>query len=175
MSVDRPPVAFLSYTRSVDKHQNRRITHLRERLEGAVRDLMGDESFYIFQDHIHIKWGEDWKKRIAESLNDAMLLIPVITEGFFKSTACCDELDCFIEREKKLGRTDLILPLYYIDSDTLSSSRNGVGLRVGLLERFSAAVTRRARLIVAYSIDFVLVFPTCGQTPGVMRRAPGRA
>ena len=73
---------------------------------------------------------------------------------------------------------DLVDPLSVPGSGTsysMSSSRNGVGLRVGLLGRFSAAVTRRARLIVAYSIDFVLVFPPCGQTPGVMRRAPGRA
>jgi formylglycine-generating enzyme required for sulfatase activity len=129
MTDEEPPVAFLSYTNSLDEHEGGRITRLRRRLEGEVRERTGNYKFRIFQDRIDIKWGQDWRRRITEALDEAMFLIPVITEGFFGSEPCRDELDCFIKREEKLGRKDLVLPLYYIDSDTMEKSEKRAGSR----------------------------------------------
>ena len=112
---DRNPVAFMSYLHRVDQHDRGRLTQLRERLEGEIQVITGVDDFAIFQDRQDIRWGQQWKGRIAESLNDITFLIPIITPGFFNSRPCREEIELFLERERKLERSDLILPIYYID------------------------------------------------------------
>ena len=48
------------------------------------------------------------------------MLIPILTPSFFNSEPCRAELEQFLEREKELGRNDLVLPLYYIDHPAFS-------------------------------------------------------
>lgn len=118
------PAAFMSYVHSDDKYG--RLTEFRERLSDEVRVQIGEE-FLIFQDRKDIQWGENWKKRIEEPLDDVTFLIPIITPSFFNSSACRDELQRFLDREKKLGRNDLVLPIYYVDCPLL----NDEGTRAG--------------------------------------------
>ena len=105
----------MCYLRRVDQHDQGRLTDLRKRLEGEVQLYRGEEDFAIFQDREDIRWGQQWRSRIEDSLNDVTFLIPIITPGFFRSKECRDEIDLFLQRERKLGRSDLILPIYYID------------------------------------------------------------
>ncbi len=109
----------MSYVRFDDQHENGRLTKFCNRLSGEVRLQTGEE-FRIFQDRNDIGWGEQWKQRIDESLDAATFLIPIITPGFFKSPACRAELERFIEREKKLDRNDVILPVYYVNYSALT-------------------------------------------------------
>ena len=113
------PIAFMSYVRLDDEHEAGRLTQFRERLSGEVRMQTG-EAFEIFQDRNDIAWGQQWKKRIDESLDAVTFLIPIITPGFFKSSACREEVERFLKREEELDRTDLILPVYYVECATLS-------------------------------------------------------
>jgi F-box protein 11 len=117
--VKRQPVAFMSYVRFVDEHDEGHLTEFRNRLSAEVCVQTGYE-FPIFQDRSDIQWGQNWKKRIEESLNEITFLIPIITPSFLKSDACRAELQVFLEREKNLNRDDLILPLYYIDCPLLN-------------------------------------------------------
>ena len=110
----RQPIAFMSYVRFVDEHDEGRLTEFRKRLSGEVRVQTGDE-FLVFQDRNDIQWGQNWKGRIEESLDAVTFLIPIITPGFFKSDACRNELQLFLDRERWLNRNDLILPVYYVD------------------------------------------------------------
>jgi F-box protein 11 len=116
--VSQNPIAFMSYVHSDDQHDDGRLTRFRERLSGEVRMQTG-ESFEIFQDR-NIEWGQQWKQRIENSLDEVTFLIPIITPGFFKSRYCREELERFLKREEKLGRSDLILPVYYVESVILS-------------------------------------------------------
>jgi TIR domain len=115
------PAAFMSYVRRDDQHENRRLTEFRERLSGEV-GLQTGEEFPIFQDSNDIAWGEQWRQRIAESLDAVTFLIPILTPGFFRSQYCRAELESFLEREEQLGRHDLILPVYYVDCPVLSDA-----------------------------------------------------
>lgn len=76
--------------------------------------------FDIFQDRSHISWGENWRSRIEESLDEVTFLIPIITPSFFSSQACRQELQRFLEREEALERNDLILPIYYVDTPQMN-------------------------------------------------------
>src|SRR5215471_14293271 len=114
----RQPVAFMSYVHFDDTHENGRLTQFRERLSAEVRMQTGEE-FPIFQDRNDIRWGQNWKERLVESLDEVTFLIPILTPSFFKSPHCRDELERFLEREKQLQRNDLVLPVYYVSCPLL--------------------------------------------------------
>ena len=107
------PAAFMSYVRFDDAHEDGQLSAFRERLAGEIRIQTGRE-FPIFQDRNDIAWGQNWSQRIEETLDEVTLLLVIVTPGLFHSPACRDEVGRFRERERKLGRTDLILPVYYI-------------------------------------------------------------
>jgi hypothetical protein len=113
------PAAFISYVRFEDEHNNGRLSDFCRLLSAEIRVQTGEE-FYIFQDRKDIGWGENWEHRIDESIDAVTFLIPIITPSYFKSEACRNELARFLEREKKQGRNDLILPIYYVNTPLLN-------------------------------------------------------
>lgn len=76
--------------------------------------LQWGAEFPIFIDRKDLKWGQQWKARIEESLDGVTFLIPILTPGYFKSEWCRKELRRFLKRETDLKRSDLILPVYYV-------------------------------------------------------------
>jgi hypothetical protein len=111
--------AFFSYTRLDDEFFGGAITSLRRLLELGVQVVTGDRTFSIFQDVDGIEFGEKWQKRLNQAISTSTLLIPIVTPLFFKSDPCRVELNHFIEHEKSLGRTDLILPIYFVTAPVL--------------------------------------------------------
>jgi len=109
------PAAFMSYVRSDDAHDDGQLTQFRERLEAEVQAQTGKE-FAIFQDRNDIGWGQNWQRRIDEALDAVTLLVVIITPSLFHSPACRAEFQRFRDREDALGRSDLILPVYYINA-----------------------------------------------------------
>jgi hypothetical protein len=63
------------------------------------------------------------RARIDGALNAATLLIPIVTPSLFLSPDCKKELTRFLERERQLGRDDLILPVYYISTPKMDEPR----------------------------------------------------
>jgi parallel beta-helix repeat protein len=109
------PAAFMSYVRFNDEHDDGQLSSFRERLSTEVRAQTGEE-FPIFQDRSDIAWGQGWQQRIDETLDAVTLLLVIITPGLFRSPACRTEVARFLDRERSLGRQDLILPVYYISA-----------------------------------------------------------
>ena len=150
------PTAFLCYVHFDDEYEDGRLSEFRQRLSGEVRIQTGDE-FPIFQDRNDIGWGKAWKARIDQSLDAATFLIPILTPSFFKSTECRRELTQFLERETKLRREDLILPVYYVTCPVLDeeakrkknrlarvlASRQYADLRELRFEPFTSSEVRR--------------------------------
>ena len=108
---------FLSYTRLDDQYG--RVTEFRERLENAVRQWTGEPGFQIFQDTKDIRWGQQFGDQIDQALADVLIMIPIMTPLYFNSGACREEYAQFLTREERLGRNDLILPVYWMDCDVL--------------------------------------------------------
>ena len=113
------PVAFLSYVHFDDDHNHGRITTLRERLEGEIETLYG-RPVRILQDRTGIGWGEPWERWIEDGLDSVAFLIPVVTPKYFQSHYCRAEFERFRDRERQLGREDLILPIYFVDADEVN-------------------------------------------------------
>jgi len=107
------PQAFMSYAHIDDRH--RRLTQFRKELSDEVQVYLGRE-FAIFHDWNDIGWGQNWKARIQQSLEqEAIFLIPILSPSFFNSGPCQAELRAFLDKETNLGRDDLVLPVYYVD------------------------------------------------------------
>jgi formylglycine-generating enzyme required for sulfatase activity len=117
----KPPDAFLSYTRFDDRHDGGAISEFRVRLADAIRAVTG-EPFEIFQDIDGIGLGEHWPGKLDQALRDVRFFIPIITPSYFTSKACREELERFLRAEADRGRSDLVLPIYYIESDVLEDA-----------------------------------------------------
>jgi formylglycine-generating enzyme required for sulfatase activity len=109
----RNPAAFISYARRDDAAYGGRITGLRERLQDLVASAIGRD-FEIFQDRQAIAWGQHWPTRLDEGLEEALFLIPILTPSYFNSEACRAELETFLELERRSGRKDRVLSLYFL-------------------------------------------------------------
>ena len=116
------PLGFLSYTRKDDQFFGGYITAFREALEAGVQVVTGDRSFRLFQDVEGIVIGEQWQKKLAEVIGRASCFLPILTPLFLTSPNCREEIELFIAREGALGRDDMILPIYLVDSPLLEKA-----------------------------------------------------
>jgi hypothetical protein len=133
--ISSAPAAFLSYAQTDDECCGGGITQFRKALEGEVR-LQTGRDVRIFQDRDGIAWGQEWRARIDSSLYDVTLLVPVLTPSFFASSECRRELQWFVDRERRLGRRDLILPVYWISAAPLLNL--GAGAHDSLAQELAA-------------------------------------
>jgi hypothetical protein len=133
-------VGFLSYARTDDDHNGGHLTDFRRMLEGELRAQTG-EQVTIFQDREDILWGQVWKDRLNIGVDSATVLVPIITPSYFASSACRKELTRFLDREKKLGRRDLIFPLYFIATPLIDDpeSRKADDLAAKIADRQCAS------------------------------------
>ena len=113
MSSDPEFAGFLSYVRTDDDDGG--ITALCGALEREVRLQLG-RPFQIFRDVEDVRWGQRWKRRIDDTLDNASVLIPIITPGFFTRPECRNEVERFLAREKELGRDELIFAIHYVET-----------------------------------------------------------
>src|SRR6267378_1013419 len=133
---------FFSYVHADDEFENGRISKLRERLERAIRFYSGLREFRIFQDWQDIEWGQRWEKMIAESIENSIVLFPIVTPSYFSSEGCCKEILAFEQRQANLGKDDLILPIYYLPNEPMNESDEDA---VGSEEARVAGLIKRAQ------------------------------
>jgi len=117
--------ALLSYVRSDDEHDEGRITDLCKRLSAEVQMQTGEE-FPIFQDREDIFAGEQWRARIRTAIDGLTLLIAIVTPSFLRSDTCREEISLFANRERSLGRDDLIIPILYILTPGLADDEDEI-------------------------------------------------
>lgn len=113
----RGPIVFMSYVHRDNKY-NRLIKF--HRYFSDELEVQSGEKFPIFMDRNDITWGDNWRGRVERTIDEVTFFIPVITPSYFNSSICREELDQFLERERKLGHKDLILPIYYVDCQLIN-------------------------------------------------------
>jgi hypothetical protein len=112
------PTGFWSYTSSDNTSSQGKISKLRTALSDELQQQIGrDPKVSIFEDSAEIAPGREWENRIRLAIENSSFLIPIITPGFLQSEWCCQEVNLFRHREKQLGRSDLIFPIHYVDTD----------------------------------------------------------
>ena len=88
-------------------------------LENAVQVVTGETSFQVFQDIDGIVIGENWEKKLDEAIHGSSFFVPMLSPLFFNSKPCREEVEKFLEHERSLKRSDLILPIYFLTTAKL--------------------------------------------------------
>jgi hypothetical protein len=106
------PAGFWSYAHEDDEQDGGGICALAKAVKAEFSLLTGEE-LILFVDH-DLQWGEEWRARIDEALSSTTFFIPVITPRYFAREECRRELLTFAGHAKSLGRSDLLLSIYYV-------------------------------------------------------------
>jgi hypothetical protein len=106
------PLVCISYAKFDDEFEGGALNRFRDALSRTLRFISGDE-VSIFQESTGIELGQPVQERISQSLNEVVVLVPVLTPSFFKDPTCQNILTHFLERERQLGQNDLVLAVYY--------------------------------------------------------------
>ncbi len=127
---DQPAVqCFLSFTHEDDSFLNF-VTPLKSSLEKFCASAHG-RKIEVFVDRESIGWGEDWRTKIQDGLNAAMVFIPAISMNYFyESSACREELTAFYAKANELGLTQLILPLIVLGHELITEQSDDANIRI---------------------------------------------
>ena len=113
-------LGFWSYLREDDQGERGRISELANDVVEQYKMITG-EQIEVFLDKKDIEWGDKWRQKIDDNLKLVEFFIPVITPRYFNSPSCRHELSQFLRNARRLGRLELLLPLYYVDVPLLTS------------------------------------------------------
>ncbi|WIM72123.1 toll/interleukin-1 receptor domain-containing protein [Corynebacterium suedekumii] len=114
-------VGFWSYVQEDDHNERGRITLLLEDLRDQFRLISGDD-IEVFHDRSSLSWGDDWRSVIDEYIEATAFFIPIITPRYFKSSACRNEIEYFLEISEKYNLGKLLVPIYYAKSPELEAA-----------------------------------------------------
>lgn len=103
-----------SYVHPDDQADGGRVSRLARDVTDQFQMLTG-EKINLFLDADALKWGEDWRAKIDDSLSSIAFFIAVLTPRYFMSAECRRELQFFARRATSLGIKELVLPLLYVD------------------------------------------------------------
>lgn len=117
---DVPIRVFISYARRDDEQFNF-IQPFKEKLDALVTIKSG-RSLSIFVDRHDIGWGEDWRARIADSVEAAVIFIPMVTAVYLSRPNCREEFIAFHSKASAVGVAELLLPVLPFSTVVVSPS-----------------------------------------------------
>jgi hypothetical protein len=117
-------VGFFSYSRNDDEGDNGAVSALANRIFLELRAQLGrnNENFKLWRDKDALAAGEHWKEKLNEAVSESVFFIQMVTPSVVNSQFCRFEFESFIERERELGRNDLVFPILYISVPELDAA-----------------------------------------------------
>jgi hypothetical protein len=143
------PVGFWSYTHDDNDAVDGAILELARLIKNAYSIHTG-EDLTLFTDR-EINWGEEWEKRIADSIAGTTFFIPVVTPRFFKSKYCRQEVIDFTTKAETSGLNALFLPIHFAHVPYLSTDAEDPVVR--LVAKTQQVDWRKLRLLDAISSE----------------------
>lgn len=104
--------AFLSYAHEDNEREGGRILHLADLIRREFESLTG-ATIQIFTDSAEILWGQDFRARLSESIQETTFFIPVLSPTYFMRDECRSELRQFVTSASSLGLEQLLLSIRY--------------------------------------------------------------
>jgi len=111
---------FISYVHN----DNDTFGKVAERLKSDLSSMYAAHTgrrLEIFLDRESIGWGSNWAQEIRRGVENATIMIPLITLRYFQSESCRSELLTFYSNAQQLGVTELIAPIILAGADKVSS------------------------------------------------------
>lgn len=105
---------FWSYSHA-DEENDHRIITLFEDVCKKFGAITGEEVGSYFVDKQSIDWGEEWKTKIVDNINNLPFFIPILTPRYFKRPECIAELKTFMRKAEQQQSSELLLPILFID------------------------------------------------------------
>jgi len=92
------------------------ITALANRVYRELRAQLGRnaENFKLWRDKDALAAGVNWKDKLNEAVSESVFFIAMVSPSALNSPFCRYEFERFLERERELGRDDLVFPVLYI-------------------------------------------------------------
>jgi hypothetical protein len=110
-------VGFFSYSREDDEDFDHSLSKLRTRIQSELRGQLGRtrETLRLWQDREAIPPGTLWASEIKAAIDQSVFFIPIVSPRVVRSEYCITEFQEFLERERQLGRRDLVFPILFIN------------------------------------------------------------
>src|SRR5690349_14311125 len=102
---------FWSYVHDDDADMHGAINRLASNVQKEFGVLTGGGKLELFFDSASLNWGDAWRDRIEQALEETTFFIPIITPRFFGSEECRRELMVFFEKASHMQLEGFILPL----------------------------------------------------------------
>jgi hypothetical protein len=118
-------VGFFSYSREDDEDFDRALSKLRTRIQNDLRAQLGRsrETLRLWQDREAIPPGTLWASEIQAAIDQSAFFIPIVSPRVVRSEYCSTEFQKFLERERRLGRRDLVFPILFINVPELNDEQ----------------------------------------------------
>src|SRR5271165_4038675 len=115
-------VGFFSYSREDDEAFRGSLSALRDAIARELGAQLGrtKRKFRLWQDQDANAPGKDWEAEITKAVEQSAFFIPIVTPRALSSDCCQFEFNAFLERERELGRSDLVFPILWIALPVLS-------------------------------------------------------
>jgi hypothetical protein len=68
-----------------------------------------DKNFKLWRDKDALAAGEQWKEKLKAAVSESVFFIQMVSPSTLNSPYCRFEFESFLQREKELGRDDLVL------------------------------------------------------------------
>ena len=116
-------IGFFSYSREDDESYKGRLSALREGIQHELSAQLGrtKATFRLWQDKEAIAPGKLWEAEIRTAVAQSVFFIPIVTPRAVNSKYCQFEFESFLERERALGRADLVFPILYVPVPALEN------------------------------------------------------
>ncbi|MER7524993.1 TIR domain-containing protein [Microbacterium oxydans] len=105
--------AFWSYAHADNTRENDRILRLAD-LVRSEYELLTGTTIEIFTDRSKIAWGDDFRQKLDQALQETSFFIPILTPTYFLREECRKEMSQFVRSAKALGLQQLLLSIRYI-------------------------------------------------------------
>lgn len=110
-----PLIGFFSYSRSDDEGFDG-LSTLRAAIQWELSEQLGrsPDNLRIWQDKFAIPDTSRWEETVKLAISESVFFVPIITPRMIRSQNCVFEFASMLERERELGRDDLVFPILYI-------------------------------------------------------------
>ena len=104
---------FVSYRHAADESDDHWVTNFCKGLENRINDQLGEKP-RIFQDQASLRAGDEWREELDRVLESVPIFLAVISQSYFRSQVCRQEMDLFLGLYKQATAADprLIFPVY---------------------------------------------------------------
>ena len=128
MSGPAPIAVFLSYAQIDDEGL------------GFVEAFRRDLAFYcsadhgrrveVFYDRASLGWGDEWRSRIRDAVEGALVFLPRVTLTYFERPWCREELLQFYSSARSRDVVDLLLPVVVLGQEHITADSPDTAVRI---------------------------------------------